>query len=32
MFSMAEFILTIFMVAIMIVYLIGTGKVQIGVQ
>jgi len=31
MFSVAEFILFVFSIALLIVYLIGTGKVQIGV-
>jgi len=31
MFSVAEFILLVFSLALVIVYLIGTGKVQIGV-
>ena len=31
MFSVAEFVLLVFSLALVIVYLIGTGKVQIGV-
>jgi hypothetical protein len=31
MFSIAEFVLLVFSLALVIVYLIGTGKVQIGV-